>query len=388
MKIGSIIKTIMKLGIVVMISVCFAKYVDFSLLVRSMEKEKMQEENVIVEDKNNIGDISSSFEVEKRDDLNTNSDLTNAQMPIFSENVVEEEVVEKVDYENGMQDRFYYEQLDEYGKIIYARMTNEYENMKTGKAIIDFGTQFNQVSQTEEGRQKVQDAFQAALNALIYDRPEYFFLDTGKLYFYTTTKTRGTKTTYEYYIGPTEAGKYLKDEFPTELSVDRAIKSFEKLTSEIVLYSPESEYEIVKNAHKWIIEHTEYDETVSLPNIRDIYGVFENGVAVCAGYANAFKYILDRAGIPCLYVPGEGVNDGEVESHAWNYVKLDGNWYFVDCTWDDPIIIGTGYVAEKVYYTYFLKGQRTINDTHIVKIKEHGDIKFTVPALSELDYKK
>ena len=58
--------------------------------------------------------------------------------------------------------------------------------------------------------------------------------------------------------------------------------------------------------------------------------------------------VLDEAKIQNVIVIGEGINsDGQRESHAWNYVKLEGMWYAIDVTWDDPIIRGSGSLNKK-----------------------------------------
>ena len=75
-----------------------------------------------------------------------------------------------------------------------------------------------------------------------------------------------------------------------------------------------------------------YDETAE--NCRDIYGVFVDKKAICGGYSKAFSYLCDKVGIETITVTG----DADGEAHMWNMVKLDGEWYNVDCTWDDPII--------------------------------------------------
>jgi hypothetical protein len=54
--------------------------------------------------------------------------------------------------------------------------------------------------------------------------------------------------------------------------------------------------------------------------------------AVCAGYAKAFQYITNRLGIECEYVRGRCKSG---EWHAWNIIKLEGDYYYVDATWDD-----------------------------------------------------
>ncbi len=70
------------------------------------------------------------------------------------------------------------------------------------------------------------------------------------------------------------------------------------------------------------------------PAVYTSYGAFVNHNVVCQGYALAFKVLMDRAGIPCCYVKSDAMN------HAWNMVQLDGNWYHVDVTWDDPSYVG------------------------------------------------
>ncbi len=72
-------------------------------------------------------------------------------------------------------------------------------------------------------------------------------------------------------------------------------------------------------------------------------GVIVNKTAVCNGYAYAFKLFMDMLGIEC-----ELVGSGEL-GHIWNRVCLDGDWYMVDVTWDDPVPDEPG----RITYTYF-----------------------------------
>ena len=80
-----------------------------------------------------------------------------------------------------------------------------------------------------------------------------------------------------------------------------------------------------------------YDQTA--------YGVFVNKSAVCAGYARAYKLLMDELGIPCICV--SGFVGGE--SHMINLVKISKKWYYVDPTWCD--------VGKKASYKYFLLGK-------------------------------
>ncbi|MCR4588458.1 MAG: hypothetical protein K5682_08635 [Lachnospiraceae bacterium] len=60
-------------------------------------------------------------------------------------------------------------------------------------------------------------------------------------------------------------------------------------------------------------------------------------VAVCQGYAEAYDYFLGLMGIECTICTGRAYNGQSVGAHAWNRVTLNGNYYYVDVTWDDPV---------------------------------------------------
>ena len=55
---------------------------------------------------------------------------------------------------------------------------------------------------------------------------------------------------------------------------------------------------------------------------------------MCAGYAASVKYLLDKIGIPCIYVQGTSLETNI--GHAWNIVEIEGEYYYVDATYGDP----------------------------------------------------
>lgn len=86
--------------------------------------------------------------------------------------------------------------------------------------------------------------------------------------------------------------------------------------------------EKVLYVHDYIASSCDYYEGTSKLKGRNIYEAFIKGSSVCVGYALGFQYVMDKLGIPCICVTSE--------THIWNMVKVDGNWYHVDVTWDDP----------------------------------------------------
>ena len=82
-------------------------------------------------------------------------------------------------------------------------------------------------------------------------------------------------------------------------------------------------------AHTRLCAVCDYTETGE--NIHSAYGALFAGQAVCDGYAEAFLLLCKCAEIPCIFVTGTAAG----QAHAWNLVQLGGQWYHVDCAWDD-----------------------------------------------------
>ena len=81
---------------------------------------------------------------------------------------------------------------------------------------------------------------------------------------------------------------------------------------------------------KAVVYDSEFDRNGE-NTVYTAYGALVNGHAVCEGYARAFKLLCYYAGLECILVTGDSKGVG----HMWNMVRLDGNWYHVDATWDD-----------------------------------------------------
>lgn len=94
-----------------------------------------------------------------------------------------------------------------------------------------------------------------------------------------------------------------------------------------------SDYEKLKAFHDYIVLNCTFSDDENTDTT--LYGALCGGYSMCEGYAAAFNLLCQKSDIPCVTVTGTG-SDGA--SHAWNKVMLDGEWYNVDCTWDDPIL--------------------------------------------------
>ena len=295
---------------------------------------------------------------------------------------------ESIDYTNNNIDKYFYNQLDEYSKIIYNAMESNKENMKTGTYEINLGTEFSSLLSESNGEKLLGDYYQSAIEAYTYDNPDVFYIDFSKLYLNIETTTRGNKKTYKVFINAGNQTNYLTEEFSSKERIDAGLNEIENIKAYFVKNKKSDTYQNIKLAHDYLVESIEYDQTISQPNIYDIYGAFINKKSVCEGYAKAFKYLMDSMNIPCVTVSGKATNsEGDSESHAWNYVQINNAWYAIDCTWDDPILVGSGYLSNSLKYKYFLKGENEFNNSHIPdgQFTEGGKI-FTFPSLSISDY--
>ena len=331
---------------------------------------------------------------ERTETVGTSSSLTNNLENSFNSPEVIEQNVENSNVldlnENQAYNasyHYYYNQLNQYGKVIYQGFETNKENMKSGTYSIDFGTQFSDLLNTEEGEDILNEAFQSAWNAYTYDNMDVFYIDVEKLTL--TTKSLTTLSITNVEISNGSNSSYLKEKFQNRSVLDGKMALLEAMKQSInQQLSGLTTYEKIKEVHSWLINNIEYDVNLVADEPYSISGALTEGKAVCEGYARSFKYIMDGLNIPCVLVSGTGTNsNGETESHAWNYVQLDGYWYAVDVTWDDPIILGGGYVSEDTYYKHFLKGSNTFFKTHEPDgYLSQNSMEFTFPTLSRTDY--
>lgn len=128
-------------------------------------------------------------------------------------------------------------------------------------------------------------------------------------------------------------------EDPSELAQkDRKIYDAAQKVLDKVVEDGMSDYEKEFAIYSWMVNNVDYDWThqdrmKETPRESfEPYGGLVNHTAVCLGYATTFQLLCDLAGVECVTVPGAAF--GSREDHGWNMVRLNGEWYCVDVTWD------------------------------------------------------
>lgn len=160
------------------------------------------------------------------------------------------------------------------------------------------------------------DSIDRSYHAVLKDHPEIFWVhNREKIY----------KTTYSDsdYCVFTPGYTY------TDSEIDEIQTAMEQSFQEVRALIPEDagDYEKVRIVYTYVINHTQYQTG---EDDQSIAGVFWKKSAVCAGYAGAVQYLLERLDIPCIYV--DGSTKGSTEGHAWDIVKIGQEYYYVDAT--------------------------------------------------------
>ncbi|WPX08904.1 S-layer homology domain-containing protein [Anaerocellum danielii] len=126
-----------------------------------------------------------------------------------------------------------------------------------------------------------------------------------------------------------------------------------------------NDYDKVLALHDYLVLNTRYDMESYLNqsgpfDIHTAYGALINGLAVCDGYAKAMYVLLNTTGIETIVVYGQAGDVASKIGHAWNMVKLDGDWYHLDATWDDRDSLG----GVQIDYSYFNVTDDDISSDH------------------------
>ena len=199
------------------------------------------------------------------------------------------------------------------------------------------------------------DIDNGAVRSIINSHPEFISLSGG--YTYWTSGSSITKIQFTYLTNAKEEQQEL----------DAALQ---EVKSKIDT-SGMSDEEIVLAYHEYLTSTVAYayedyfNGTIAANHGYDMYGALVKHSCVCQGYAETMFYLLREAGLSCAIASSGNIN------HAWNIVKIHGNWYHIDATWDDPVWDMPG----RSYHDYFLVSFDTMNkNTLINHTKDRTDM--------------
>lgn len=277
---------------------------------------------------------------------------------IADDNVVQEVVVDVQDepetesmvtIAEGEKDELRREQEN---KFAFSRLNTEEQIVYTEILAAITGFQKDVVLSTQS-----PDLMDKAFSCVMMDHPEIFYID-GYKYTQYTSGTKIKKMTF--------SGNYTYEKEETDIRNAQIEAAADEIVNRIGMQS--SDYEKVKFIYETIVNETEY--VLNAPDNQNICSVFLGHRSVCQGYAKAMQYLLNRLGVETTLVVGT-VKNGE--GHAWNLVRIDGAYYYVDCTWGDAYYLlssqdmeSVGGKTPSINYDYLCVTTQQIMETHTV----------------------
>ncbi len=162
------------------------------------------------------------------------------------------------------------------------------------------------------------------LTCFFLDHPENFWWGTSYTLYGTESAVRSVQLTLAYPV----------------TQIETMQKQLDSVVSRVLsgLPADSSDWEAQLYFHDWLCEQVTYGTGRNGDHAAyTLYGALCDRVAVCEGYAEAFQYLCQAVGIPCMGLTGTAVSDGVPAKHKWNGVSVGGAWYFTDVTWDDSI---------------------------------------------------
>lgn len=220
--------------------------------------------------------------------------------------------------------------------------------------------------------------------AFTYDHPEYFWIRTygngsamGKI----TYRPVGNGL-YTYEINLYASISYVINEQYKEEAIREQYQSRINQVINSILGDCSNMPVIAKLAYfdNWLAENNDYNSTAASTTgysqidtrpWNTIGGFLSECEPVCEGYAKAFQLLCHKIGLNCVTVSSSG--------HMWNAVELNGDWFYVDSTWDDPVITGTNKTRDYSTREHFLVCSFS-DSSHIIAMS------LATPAVASKNY--
>lgn len=261
-------------------------------------------------------------------------------------------------------DFYLYNSLTDLEKTYYAHLCTAIEEFKS-EAIFRF--------KTPEERAAIQKKFfngevradrfipggELFFRDMCYEQSQYFWVDPNHV----TPSVRDLPKGDGYLL--TVKLNYLMDKDEAMAKKDAFDRKVEEIVSQA--RAAGGTFEQVLYVHDYLCENVIYDKALYEEKQLDTpiitaYGALMEGKTVCSGYTQAFELLMRELGYDC---GAEFTNYGKVsgfEGHVWNYVELDGEYYYFDLTWDDQDI-----EEMPISYEYFGLTTEELKETHYTK---------------------
>ena len=254
--------------------------------------------------------------------------------------------------ETAGTEKYYFQQLNEKEKEVYGKIRD---------GLLDFQ---EEIELDDASTEEIDRLY----GLVMKDYPELFWCDGA-----------GSVVTSSASFGLSGSSASLRPEYNcTEEEKEERRSQIEEEAARCLagIDSQAGDYEKILYVYEYVIRGVEYDLTAE--DNQNIYSVFVGKRSVCAGYAKAVQYLLERLGVFCTYVSGTAVSQSGEGGHAWNLVMIEGDPYLMDATWGNNAAAALGACS----YEYLNLTNADLAATHPADM----DLELPVCVKTEFNY--
>ena len=236
-------------------------------------------------------------------------------------------------------DKYGYSLLSDSEKLVYSQIVEGIESVRTDISITPTKL----------------DVLNKIFNYIVNDNPQYFWLNiNGYTYYYNPSTNESNRIVLAYYI--------------TADQKSAAVSAVQAAAANILskVNGSMTDYQKAIILHDALVNSVVYDGTATM--MHNMYGALVDKRAVCDGYSRAYQYLLNKAGVYALIAVGDANNGKTTGPHAWNVIRMGGNYYHVDVTWDDSEAPASSVAFYYQAYLYFGLTTQQIGADHTVSL--------------------
>lgn len=276
--------------------------------------------------------------------------------------------IDDIKYSEIYDDYMLYQQLTDTEKIGYGIVyTAVYDNLSADTSITD--NQGNSVAGVRislASHSLSLEQISRVFEAFSRDNPIFFFID--RTYSLEGRTINGTQ------VYDTLVLRYTMDAAQRVTATAQVKEAVQNILKGCP--STDDDYSVELYLHDLLLSFCAYDTPATTapdqhPNAYSAYGALIEGKAVCEGYAKAMQLLLTEAGVPTTVVNGYSADNNT--GHMWNLVAINGEYYYLDPTWNDN--------EKHSHYAYFNVTSKTLQRTHILD----ANTMLTVDCTAEKD---
>jgi len=217
----------------------------------------------------------------------------------------------------------FYDQLNRNEKSIYDIL---YSSSSKSNPNTKIKISVNGVTDIKAYIENLTISAERIFTILVYEHPELWWIGNYQITLYETDKS--TKYSLVFVILP-EGSLFADYTSDNIMALNNEIESVkEEIMKQINNLNITTPYAIMRYIHDYLIIKIVYTLDERYLHIRTLYGSLVENRCVCEGYAEAFQYLAHQYDINCII--------GRSSTHEWNFVEMNGKWYIVDVTFDDP----------------------------------------------------